>query len=343
MNGGIDNWFGSDTFNGGIMGCNFYLNIDNGITYQPPLYRTNYYLKNSAKHGINAGDKGGEYEALDELAFVKQLYSWAESNNHKVPADHNNSEPYIYNTTAPIEDKLGFKGYGILWWELQGYGRTTFHVVDDVGVPIYPPTLYINDIEKYLDTENYRNYSCNEYGNNITTYGYILMLDNSKTYKFYATAEKYKDREPEKTVNIGEVNHISVGKRPEFIFAKANNNNNTNSGYTGTIQEIPQGEYYVIAKGGGGSGPKNKGLAGFKLKNGGGSGATYIARINLSGTYKYTVGYGGHMHDISFAKSGYATILENGSGTMKIKANGGITRRRRESSWRSTEWFRRNN
>lgn len=229
------------------MGCNFYLDLENGTTYQRPLYRTNYYLKNSAKHGINAGNKGGEYEALDEPIFIKQLYKWAESNSHKVPASHNPSQPYIYNTIDPLEDHKGYFGYGVLWWELEGYGRTTFHVYDNVGAPIYNPIeLYINGIFKELDGKTYY---CNRIGEQ--THGYIVMLKYSNAYTAYAYHKNYKEEiKQTKNVTVGAENDIYIGKRPEFIFARANDNNNSNSGYNQSM-DIPTGDYYIIASGGG--------------------------------------------------------------------------------------------
>lgn len=174
-----------------------------------------------------------------------KLYNW--SNSLTKPEERNT---YIYNTTAPVETNLGFEGYGILWWQLEGYGRTTFHVYDNVGVPIYPPTLYINEVSQNL-TE-YKESKCNVKGTTITTYGYILMLNKSKEYKAYAKAESYEFKEEYKqSVKIGEENDLYVGERPRFIFAKKNDNNNSNNGYTGTISDIPEGEYYVIAVGGG--------------------------------------------------------------------------------------------
>lgn len=248
------------------------------------------------------------------------------------------TDTYIYNTTAPVETALGYEGYGILWWQLpESYQRTTFHIQDDVGAPIYPPTLYLSGNGVAL---NDKNLECNKKANGSTiskynTYGYVLMLDSNNQYNCYGTASNYpaKDRNgnllpdnlvvPTKVspmkVQVGKVNHVYIGKRPEFIFAKANNNNNSLSNYQGDNLLIPKGDYYVIAVGGGGSAPILT-VGGLTVHNGGGSGAAYIGLVNLEGTYKYQVGYGGHTSGTD-GTNGASTILQKGN--TKISAGGG--------------------
>lgn len=77
------------------------------------------------------------------------------------------------------------------------------------------------------------------------------MIKNGTNYNCSASADGYKNPESPKRVTIGGENDIFIGIRPEFIFAKQNNTLGSNSHYTNKIPDIPQGEYYVIATGGG--------------------------------------------------------------------------------------------
>lgn len=183
-------------------------------------------------------------KTADELKQI--LYNWAllppESRGQILPET---TDTYIYNTTAPVETSLGFEGYGILWWQLDGYKRTTFHVYDNVGVPIYNDSiLHIED--KTVNLKDYPKLNCRK---GINTYGYILMLNNSNEYTSKATNTKYKD-EINRTikVEVGEENDVYIGKRPEFILAI--NNDNTNNNNITKTENIPKGNYYIIACGG---------------------------------------------------------------------------------------------
>lgn len=157
---------------------------------------------------------------------------------------------YVYNTTAPVKTNygLGFEGYGVLWWQIDGYKRTTFHVYDSQGCPINEPTLYIDGCGVKLDVANYRKYNCNKNGVTFNTYGYIVMLEN-KNHTCNATAINYTNPDGPKSVKLNQENDVYLGLRPEFIFGKKNNIVGRN--HTSVIPDIPQGEYYVIATGGG--------------------------------------------------------------------------------------------
>lgn len=205
-----------------------------------------YWKRGETEHGTNnlLGVDKAEGKTADELKQI--LYNWASkpsgSGGQILPGT---KDTYIYNTTAPVEKGLGFEGYGILWWQLDGYERTTFHVYDKVGVPIYKNiTLHIGDSK--VNLENYFKLNCIK---GYNTYGYILMLNNSNEYTSKATNSNYtEDAGREITVDIGNENDVYIGKRPEFILA-INNNNNNNKNITRT-ENIPAGDYYIIACGG---------------------------------------------------------------------------------------------
>lgn len=234
----------------GILGCLLVAPSDNGsATFTDNFYvdKVEYGVLTSLSEihtGISGIDNGNYKKSAEELK--KQLYSWA-----SIPSGSGGlmltgtENTYIYNTTAPVETGLGFEGYGILWWQLEGYGRTTFHVYDNVGVPIYKDiTLHIGD--STVNLENYSKLNCSR---GIETYGYILMLNKSNEYKSKATNSKYiDDANQEIKVNIGHENDVYIGKRPEFILAI--NNNNTNNNNITRTENIPAGDYYIIACGG---------------------------------------------------------------------------------------------
>lgn len=260
-------------------------------------------------------------KGLSDADLKKQLYKWASKPSGSGGQILPGKDTYIYNTTAPVETSLGFEGYGILWWQLDGYERTTFHVFDDVGVPIYAPTLYINGSSVYLDEDEY--YCGKQY---ITTYGYLLMLNTKNTYKAKATADSYTE-ETEQEINVAvgdEENHVKVGRRPEFILAI--NSNDDNGKTVKSNMTIPTGNYYIIASGGGGSGPAEPGGYWPFHKNGGGSGASFIGRVHLesdlSTKYHCEVGGAGTVHTAN-GHDGVSTILYKGSEKI-LETKGGI-------------------
>lgn len=194
----------------------------------------------------------GQYQPLDEADLKKQLYNWATKPSGegglRVPAGEEDKEKYIYNTIAPVEKDKGYYGYGVLWWQIDKYKRTTFHVYDSQGCPINEPTLYIDGCGVKLDVDNDRKYNCKKNGVTFNTYGYIVMLENID-HTCNATAINYTNPDGPKYVKLNQENDVYLGTRPEFIFAKKNNTIGSN--IKGTIAGITQGEYYVIATGGG--------------------------------------------------------------------------------------------
>lgn len=108
-------------YNGAIVG---YLGIGIDIDLSSDPFSTttfthNYYLQGSSESGggRNGRTKSEEYQPLEENAFKEKLYNWA---NSLKPENE-----YIYNTTAPVETDKGYKGYGILWWQLNDYVELT--------------------------------------------------------------------------------------------------------------------------------------------------------------------------------------------------------------------------
>ena len=305
----------------GIVGC---------VLWAPgggkPTFINNLYKDNT--------DKGAQDSWSDEIRegltrkngndLKKELYNWAtkasSSGGQLVPGTTNT---YIYNTTAPVETTLGYEGYGILWWQLQGYGRTTFHIYDNVGVPLYPPTLYINSASKYLENDEYY---CNK--RNITTYGYILMLKEGGSYTAKASQSNYVE-ETNRTISVvvGQENDVYLGKRPEFILGINSEDNNGS-----TIKQnltIPNGNYYIIASGGGGSGPAYPAAYIDWDKNGGGSSGGFIGRVKLEATdgtkYYCEVGGPGSVYwdnAVNKGHDGGNTILKRGN-TEILKVTGG--------------------
>lgn len=109
-------------YNGAIVGY-VGIGIDIDLSSDPLSTTTfiyNYYLQGSSESGggRNGRTKSEEYQPLEENAFKEKLYNWA---NTLKPENE-----YIYNTTAPVETDKGYKGYGILWWQINDYVKLTF-------------------------------------------------------------------------------------------------------------------------------------------------------------------------------------------------------------------------
>ncbi len=190
------------------------------------------------------------------------LYKWATKDDGEggvIIKEGNDVENYIYTTTNPIETDKGYDGYGILWWQLENYGRTAIHVKDNVGCPVYEPIrLNINSFEINLDKFEKFEQKCENIDS--STYGYTLMLNKSKEYTCTAENSNYKEETKRITsITIGKDakkageghNDVYIGKRPEFILAIHNENKNK---YGNKMEKnnvnIPNGYYYVIACGG---------------------------------------------------------------------------------------------
>lgn len=235
--------------NGAIIGCDFNLNINtkNG-NWKTPEYTNNYYLSGTSQGGVDSTD-ASNYKGLSNEALIDKLYNWATKASGAgglfVPPGETDAGKYIYNTIAPVEKHLGYYGYGVLWWQLEGYGKATFHIHDDVGRPINIPTLKINSTDPVvLNRDAYKSYNCPRWGN---TYGYVMMLREGD-YSATASAEGYVQETGIPTTfsiikNAQREVDVYVGKRPEFIFARFSG--------SGNIEEVPEGNYYVIAVGGG--------------------------------------------------------------------------------------------
>lgn len=94
----------------------------------------NYYYIPSGSDKIIAGARdswskkinGGVTLEETEGSMKNRLYSWASkpsgSGGLILPET---TDTYIYNTTAPVETDKGYKGYGILWWQLNDYVKLT--------------------------------------------------------------------------------------------------------------------------------------------------------------------------------------------------------------------------
>lgn len=277
-------------FKGGITGFGFYV-----PAYGSPVYTKNYYLGNYG--GKNYEDKADSYQGINsEQDFITQLYRWA------TPGARNgglaSGSTYIYNTISPVEKDKGYNGYGVLFWELEGYYRQKFQIYDNKGPVIYDPARLNIDgktVDIYLDKDlNDNLYSQNHTfngtrfsalnGRTFKLHTYVLMLKQG-SYKCKAEVSHYKDPE-EKIVNVNSNDQTTLlyaGDRPEFIIA-------IRQEFGERTRTVPAGKYYVIASGGGGGGNRLEA----PTKKGGGSGAAYRGLINLEeAQYTFSVGKGG--------------------------------------------------
>lgn len=322
-------------FKGGITGFGFYV-----PAYGSPVYTKNYYLGNYG--GKNYEDKADSYQGINsEQDFITQLYRWA------TPGARNgglaSGSTYIYNTISPVEKDKGYNGYGVLFWELEGYYRQKFQIYDNKGPVIYDPARLNIDgktVDIYLDKDlNDNLYSQNHTfngtrfsalnGRTFKLHTYVLMLKQG-SYKCKAEVSHYKDPE-EKIVNVNSNDQTTLlyaGDRPEFIIA-------IRQEFGERTRTVPAGKYYVIASGGGGAGNAEEELL-FKTKIGGGSGAVYRGLVELQeDKYTFKVGKAGKFKDLeAIPLSGEETYFKLGE-SKKIEVTGGERRRIKIKIWKS--------
>ena len=301
-------------YNGGILG----VNNEGGVNLESNKYIIEEVDSKSGFNGYD--DENNCYNGYSRTSMKDELYKWASGTSYGQTAgavfvNNTSDAPYetiVYSTIAPVETNKGYEGYGVLWWELEGYSKQTFYVYDNQGVAIYPPTLHIEDGTITLPIQNYY---YNKDGENY--HAYQIMLKIGKEYQCRATNINYTGGTTENIAVTAEekIIPINIGSRANFVFARECNT--ANGSDSGQIY-IPEGEYYIIMAGGGGSGPVNA----YNQKNGGGSGAGFIAKVKLNeGWYNYEIGGGGSASS-SDGKDGKATWLSNGS--LEIRTGGGI-------------------
>ena len=334
---------------GSIIGCEFAFDYDNdssinGGEWVSPTYIKNYFLDSSAPYGIGKGistKQTSENQGLNNQDLVTQLYRWA------TPGARNgglaSGSTYIYNTISPVEKDKGYNGYGVLFWELEGYYRQKFQIYDNKGPVIYDPARLNIDgktVDIYLDKDlNDNLYSQNHTfngtrfsalnGRTFKLHTYVLMLKQG-SYKCKAEVSHYKDPE-EKIVNVNSNDQTTLlyaGDRPEFIIA-------IRQEFGERTRTVPAGKYYVIASGGGGAGNAEEELL-FKTKIGGGSGAVYRGLVELQeDKYTFKVGKAGKFKDLeAIPLSGEETYFKLGE-SKKIEVTGGERRRIKIKIWKS--------
>lgn len=82
---------------------------------------TAYYNENEGTYFYSIQKRNKDkWVNRNESDFKLDVYSLAD-----ILAKNN---LYAFCTTSPVEESLGFKGYGILWWQLENYYRKTFYV-----------------------------------------------------------------------------------------------------------------------------------------------------------------------------------------------------------------------
>ena len=258
---------------------------------------------------------------MSDNDLKKHLYNWANAVTVK-PEYGEDAGKYVFNTTAPVETGYGFNGYGALWWELEPwwdtsvkYLRSIIHVYDNIGSPIYPPTLYINNnSNSVLLDSSYRKegnpYYCSEI--DTETHTYILMLNKNQEYQAWAKHSSYKEETDTKTIikpnNYNAEYDVYIGRRPIFLIAVETSDTTWKKTTT-----VPPGDYYVIATAGGGSGPA-KGLVEYP---GGGSGAGYVGILKLETEQEYSFSVGAR-GDATFwdGNDGTETCIKQGDKTL---------------------------
>lgn len=190
------------------------------------------------------------YKGYSPQEMKEQLYKWSISESGSpayVSTADATSGTFAYNTIGPVETDKGYEGYGVLWWELEGYSKQTFYIYDSQGPAIYDPTLNINGNTVELPLGgHYYNMGGKDY------HAYRVMLRVGNTYDCSATDSGgfYTDGETT-TIAVTEEEKIIpvyIGTRGNFVLAVENNTaDSTINGYT----YIPQGTYYIIMTGGG--------------------------------------------------------------------------------------------
>lgn len=191
-------------YNGAIVGyVGISINLDPKADVKNTTFTNNYYLKNSAESGGGRNGKKEsstdgiiEYKGLNSDELKKQLYIFA--NNVKDNDDLTNNE-YVYSTIAPLEEDKGYYGYGILWWELEGYVRLESYICSSynssTGIVYekirsgHNTTFKIGEKSQVLDDKiNIKNFANDRFSCDV--HSWIMMIKKG-SYYFEASAKDY--------------------------------------------------------------------------------------------------------------------------------------------------------
>lgn len=243
-------------YNGAIVG---YVGVGIDIDLSKEAFSTttfthNYYLSGSSESGggRNGRNVNSQYQPLGETAFKEKLYNWASTSGVTVPSGENDAGKYIYNTVAPLQTNLGYKGYGILWWQIQDYVKLTSNIFmcsrEDGKQDTYinfPNAAYNQTIHINGKTINFRNVgfnSCritkgfNQPVKSSGCYRWIMMVPKG-TYKIKGTTDFSEESQlfvnnnkqsPEKveySINIQNNTQLHIAPIIKFISAELNAEN----------------------------------------------------------------------------------------------------------------------
>lgn len=194
--------------------------------------RKNFVIEwDNSAHRLTDGSINGGTQRVSQNELKNVLYNWA-AQPLGLGGIANDQGGWAFHTVTPKETGLGFKGFGVLWWQLLGengeelYKRTIFHVYDNKGAPIYHPIrLYIDS--SYIDLNGSNPYYLYCNNRRITTDGHIMSLSTTESHTAKATNSHYTEEAGTVyNVVVGGENDIYIGKRPVFILAIENNNTN---------------------------------------------------------------------------------------------------------------------
>lgn len=129
---------GGNKYNNAIVGCVGVAPTFDGKAEKIIQFIGNYYLDTTTTGDGAIGslseltkrmNNQNGYTSKNENDFKEQLYNWSiDKGKVAIPEKEVNAGAYVYRTTAPLEEDKGYKGYGILWWQIKDYVRLTTNV-----------------------------------------------------------------------------------------------------------------------------------------------------------------------------------------------------------------------
>ena len=166
-----------------------------------------YYRKSTIKEPNRYGN------AMNDNELKQQLYNWANSLSEPDAGE------FMYNTVAPVENSRGYEGYGVLWWEIEGYNKAEFYIgsfytvkgstpstlkykaIEDkhsTTLKIGEKSVTINDDnKKYLDAD----------GINTELHSWTMRIKDG-TYNLTASATNYGKASTDYDINSSTKNKI---------------------------------------------------------------------------------------------------------------------------------------
>lgn len=192
-------------FQNGIIGCIAWapsVNTEGArhVTINDCYYlRGNYGAVGSWSTIITGPIEYSGTQKLSDSDLKNKLYNWATSGS-KVTGEPWDNNKYIYNTISPLESGKGFEGYGVLWWEIDGYVKLEAYVCSGYETPAgvkkyvkirndHNTTFEVGGKKVTLDDSlNIKRFS--EGSINLDTHCWIMMISKGN-YNFKAYATNY--------------------------------------------------------------------------------------------------------------------------------------------------------